>query len=96
MLIAPNKIFFEFKNFFLVLLILFNDFKFVSENFKFPIFLIFFAPNFLRNFFVSSFCDKQTSNLLKSDLEKVFSLFQFLKDFLVILAFSNINLIVRN
>ena len=48
------------------------------EYFKLPKYFIFFAPSFFKKLTVSLFADKQRSNLLKINLEKLFTLIHLL------------------
>ena len=60
-----------------------------SVNFRFPIYLIFLAPNNFKCFFVSLLEGKHKSNLLNRFFAVEPSLAHFLKDFLFILPFKS-------
>ena len=62
-----------------------------SVNFKFPIYLIFFAPNRFKCLLDSLLEGRHKSNLLNRFFVIKPSLDHFLKDFLFILAFNRTN-----
>ena len=83
-----HHIFFDLKNVFNFLLNTLGFLISFSENFKFPIILIFFAPKIFRYFFVSLFCGNVTSKFPNKFFDKDEIEFHLLNDFCVILAFN--------
>ena len=88
-MLEAHHIFFDKKNF---LEYLFKTVSLGSDsvNFRFPIYLIFLAPNNFKCIFVSLLETKHRSNLLNSFFADDPSLAHFLKDLLFILAFKSI------